>query len=95
MMDKKSHECEFIVILSFPLLVSQSQGQSLDHVGIYVLKAVFGCSHIIVALTGRRNLWNVKTVRYMNQQGKVLSDVQTFTRSVGIEVYFQLRTAAF
>jgi len=66
MTDKKSHECEFLVILSFPVFVNQSQGQSFDHLGIYLLNAVFGCSHLIVALTGRRNHWNVKTVRDMH-----------------------------
>jgi hypothetical protein len=54
MTNKKGHKCEFFVILSFPVLVIKSQVQSFDHAGICLLKAVFGYSHLIVVLTGRK-----------------------------------------
>ena len=43
----------------------KSQVQAFDHADIYLHKAVFGYSHLIVVLKGRRNHWNVKTVRDM------------------------------
>jgi PIF1 helicase. len=66
MTDKKGHECEFPMILSFPVLVTKSQGHSFDDAVIYLLKGVFRHSHLIVVLKGNRNHWNVKVVRDMH-----------------------------
>ena len=39
--NKKGHECQIPVVLSFPVLASESQVQSFDRAGIYLLRGVF------------------------------------------------------
>jgi hypothetical protein len=47
------------VIADFRMMISKLRRESFYHLGIYMLKAVFGLGHLYSVLTGRMNHQNV------------------------------------
>ena len=64
------------------MTINKSQGQSFDHVGLYLPEPVFAHGQLYVALSRCSNAQHLKVfVGQSSEQGKLYND-RTFTRNV-------------
>lgn len=75
---------QFPVIPAYAITINKSQGQTLDHAGIYINNPVFAHGQLYVALSRCRKQENIKIyIRNLEgQQGDLLNDGRTFTTNV-------------
>ena len=80
---------QFPVILAFAMTINKSQGQSFDHVGIYLPEPVFAHGQLYVALTRVRYHENLKVLINDNfYQGLFFENSRTFTKNIVIQELF-------
>ena len=72
--------------MAFALTINKSQGQSFNHVGVYLEEPVFAHGQIYVALSRCRNQQNLKVfVKEDFLQGDLHKDGRIFTKNVVIK----------
>lgn len=75
---------QFPIIPAYAITINKSQGQTLEHVGVYLTRPVFGHGQMYVALSRCTTQENIKVYvqNLEGQQGDLLNDGKTFTLNV-------------
>jgi ATP-dependent DNA helicase PIF1 len=74
---------QFPLIPAFSITINKSQGQTFDHVGLFLSEPVFSHGQLYVALSRSRNRQNIKVlIKKTDCQGHLLNDARIFTRNV-------------
>ncbi|GBM91053.1 hypothetical protein AVEN_147511-1 [Araneus ventricosus] len=84
---------QFPLIPAYTMTIKKSQGQTFDHVGIYLDEPVFSHGQLYVALSKSRIPNHVKIYTKTSEvQGKLLNNKKYFTRNV---VYQEIAKKGF
>ncbi|GBO38324.1 hypothetical protein AVEN_57799-1 [Araneus ventricosus] len=76
------NRCQFPLIPACTMTINKSQGQTFDHVGIYIDEPVFSHGQLYVALSRSRIPNHVKIYTKTSEvQGKLLNNEKYFTRN--------------
>ena len=82
---------QFPVIPAFAVTINKSQGQTYDHVGVFLNDPVFSHGQLYVALSRSRNRDNIKVfITPGPQQGKLLKDGRNFTHNIVYKEIFNM-----
>jgi len=74
---------QFPIIPAFSMTINKSQGQTFEHVGIFLGEPVFSHGQLYVALSRSRYKDNIKIfIKNTDTQGRLLGDNRIFTRNV-------------
>ncbi|GBN52830.1 hypothetical protein AVEN_40773-1 [Araneus ventricosus] len=80
---------QFPLIPAYTMTINRSQGQTFDHVGIYLYEPVFSHGQLYVALSSSRIPNHVKIYTKTSEvQGKLLNNEKYFTRNVVYQEVF-------
>jgi ATP-dependent DNA helicase PIF1 len=79
----KLNRKQFPIMLSFAMTINKSQGQSLDHVGLYLPREVFSHGQLYVALSRVKSRQGLKILIH----NKSKAPLQTTTNVVFKEVF--------
>ena len=82
---------QFPITPAYAMTINKSQGQTFDHVGIYLNTPVFSHDQLYVALSRSRKSHHVKVRIHENhQQGQLLQDGKQFTINVVFKEIFDM-----
>jgi hypothetical protein len=71
------------IIPAYAMTINKAQGQTFDHVGIYLPQPVFSHGQLYVAVTRCRNPNNLKfCIKETDKQGKITKQSNSFTANV-------------
>ncbi|XP_065321187.1 ATP-dependent DNA helicase PIF1-like [Gordionus sp. m RMFG-2023] len=74
---------QFPIIPAFVITINKSQGQTFDHVGLFLPESVFAHGQLYVALTRCKSQNNMKIMILPSElQGKILKNDKTFTQNI-------------
>lgn len=81
---------QFPIIPAFAITINKSQGQSFEHVGVYLNEPVFAHGQLYVAFSRSKNPTNIKVLLKQSAvQGNLMKDGRNFTPNIVFQEIFQ------